>query len=65
MHHDIDSYIKKRIFFRDGQPDDRDNCPIFPNADQADIDDDGLGDECDDDIDDDKYKNEDDNCPWV
>jgi len=32
---------------RDGRPDDRDNCPDDPNADQADADGDGRGDICD------------------
>jgi hypothetical protein len=32
----------------DGVPDDEDNCPDVPNADQADSDGDGLGDACDD-----------------
>lgn len=33
----------------DGIPDDQDNCPVHPNADQADTDGDGLGDACDSD----------------
>jgi hypothetical protein len=32
----------------DGVPDDEDNCPLVPNADQADSDGDGAGDACDD-----------------
>ncbi|KIG15643.1 Thrombospondin 4 precursor [Enhygromyxa salina] len=32
----------------DGVPNDDDNCPLDPNADQADADDDGKGDACDD-----------------
>lgn len=47
----------------DGVIDDADNCPEVANADQSDIDEDGLGDVCDDDIDGDGILNEDDNCP--
>ncbi|MFN3202466.1 MAG: amidohydrolase family protein [Bradymonadia bacterium] len=32
---------------RDGTPNDQDNCPAVPNADQADADEDGVGDLCD------------------
>ncbi len=49
----------------DGVPDLEDNCPYFPNADQGDMDTDGLGDVCDDDIDGDGYPNEADNCPLI
>jgi len=55
----------KSFFYRDGQPDNRDNCPQIVNADQADADDDDVGDECDYDIDDDGWRNDDDVCPWV
>ena len=40
-----------------------DNCPDVDNEDQANIDGDGLGDACDDDIDGDDVPNDGDNCP--
>jgi len=40
-----------------------DNCPFIPNNDQGDIDNDGIGNECDDDKDGDTIANADDNCP--
>jgi hypothetical protein len=43
----------------------QENCPNTANADQADQDNDGQGDVCDDDIDDDGILNTDDNCPLV
>ena len=42
----------------------RDNCPNFPNPDQADYDVDGIGDRCDKDIDADGVPNAKDNCPF-
>ncbi|WP_179344418.1 thrombospondin type 3 repeat-containing protein [Winogradskyella ursingii] len=47
----------------DGLPNDADNCPEIANADQADLDGDGIGDVCDPDIDGDGILNGDDNCP--
>ena len=49
----------------DGHPDSSDNCPDLPNADQADLDEDQLGDVCDPDRDGDGIANEADNCPDV
>ena len=46
----------------DGHGDFRDNCPLIPNTDQSDIDNDGVGDVCDEDIDGDTVLNADDNC---
>lgn len=48
----------------DGVNDERDNCKYEPNPDQLDTDRDGLGDKCDDDIDDDGIPNDDDNCVY-
>ncbi|MBI9041921.1 thrombospondin type 3 repeat-containing protein [Lutibacter sp.] len=42
-----------------------DNCPSTANADQADNDNDGLGDVCDDDDDNDGIRDTEDNCPFT
>ena len=48
----------------DGIANDQDNCPDTPNPDQADADDDGVGDACNsDDPDEDGILSADDNCP--
>ncbi len=47
----------------DGLLDDEDNCPATANTLQSDIDDDGYGDDCDDDMDGDAVPNAIDNCP--
>ena len=47
----------------DGVLDDADNCPADANTVQSDIDDDGVGDACDDDMDGDGIPNGIDNCP--
>ena len=46
----------------DGIPDTEDNCPTIPNPTQTDTDDDGIGDVCDDDEDEDDVDDPD-NCP--
>ena len=47
----------------DGIDDDEDNCPDDANPDQADLDDDGVGDACDPDVDGDGTDDAEDNCP--
>ena len=49
----------------DGIPDLVDNCPFNDNADQLDVDGDGVGDDCDDDADGDDILNLADNCPLL
>ena len=49
----------------DGVWDTQDNCPELANADQADLDGDGLGDVCDPDDDDDGFVDSLDNCPMI
>ena len=46
----------------DGVLDPGDNCPLAANADQVDLDGDGVGDACDDDVDGDGVANGQDNC---
>ena len=47
----------------DGFADNEDNCPAAANTDQADVDGDGIGDACDDDLDGDGILDVSDNCP--
>ncbi|XP_033749702.1 cartilage oligomeric matrix protein-like isoform X2 [Pecten maximus] len=70
-----DGYVCGRDTDVDSWPDDilscngvrckQDNCPLIPNSGQEDTDFDGLGDACDDDIDNDGIINSPDNCPYV
>ena len=48
----------------DGLCANEDNCPLEYNPNQSDLDQDGLGDECDPDDDDDSIPDPDDNCPF-
>jgi hypothetical protein len=49
----------------DGVLDDVDNCPLSANADQSDLDGDGIGDACDQDSDGDGIVNDEDLCPTL
>ena len=61
--YDIKVDIRKNDTDNDGVLDRDDNCPVTYNADQSDIDGDGIGDVCDEDKDGDGILNEEDNCP--
>ncbi|MEC9071477.1 MAG: thrombospondin type 3 repeat-containing protein, partial [Myxococcota bacterium] len=49
----------------DGVPNEQDNCVNDANADQADGDEDGVGDVCDQDTDNDEVPDDEDNCPNI
>jgi len=59
----VGGYIDDEDDDDDGILDVDDNCPLTPNADQSDIDGDGIGDVCDDDDDGDGIPDGEDNCP--
>lgn len=56
-------YSEWKDFDSDGLGDNSDNCPLKHNVDQADMDEDILGDVCDPDKDNDGFSNGTDNCP--
>ena len=53
------------LVFSDWVDNSEDNCVDVPNADQLDTDNDGTGDACDNDKDNDGINNNQDNCPLV
>ena len=59
----VGGYVDDEDDDDDGILDVNDNCPLTPNADQADLDGDGIGDVCDDDDDGDGIPDSEDNCP--
>lgn len=59
----LDYFISKDSDM-DGICETNDNCPAVANGNQSDIDGDGVGDVCDDDIDGDTFLNAEDNCPY-
>ena len=59
----IGGYVDDEDDDDDGILDVDDNCPLTPNADQSDLDGDGIGDVCDDDDDGDGIPDSEDNCP--
>ena len=63
--YDIKLDIRKIDSDNDGVFDQYDNCPETANKDQADLDGDGIGDVCDDDLDGDGILNDNDQCPFT
>ncbi|MBQ3368302.1 thrombospondin type 3 repeat-containing protein [bacterium] len=63
-YYDIYHYAS-RDYDKDGIKDVYDNCPFEWNKDQQDLDGDGIGDACDEDIDGDEIPNERDYCPYL